>query len=301
MGLPRESIKLVAETVAALGLKGRALIIGKQEVYGDEAQVRRWLTDSGVRPADVPVRLSRIARLERTFQVEDTSVFELMGFAEVRNLDVSDYEGAEVIADLNRPLLDSLAAHRGHYQLLVDAGNSEHIFDVPQVLRNYHALVAPGGVVIHVLPSTNSVDHGFYMFSPTLFHDYYTANRWALRAEYFVRHGSPWTRSRAWVYQPGAFEKGGGPIFGEAAQFSVFVAAQKEAGSTCDADVQQSYYARLWRAGPGAVGKGGWRGAVKAALPPFILSCLRGLRDEVRYRRRTWGGAGRYLSGSRRL
>jgi hypothetical protein len=301
MGLPRESIKLIAETVAAMRLRGRALLIGKQEVYGSENQVKRWIEESGLRPAAACVRLSRIAQAERTFQVEDKSVFELMGFAEVANLDVSDYEGAEVIHDLNRPLPDTLADHRERYQLLVDAGNSEHIFELPQVLRNYHALLAPDGVVIHILPSTNSVDHGFYMFSPTLFHDYYTANRWRLRAEYFVRHGSPWSRSRVWTYRPGAFEKGGGPIFGGAAQYSIFVAAQKEGGATCDADVQQSYYARQWTdAAPPAADRG-WRGAVKNALPPFALSILRGLRDEVRYRRRAWGGAGRYLSGYRKL
>jgi hypothetical protein len=219
----------------------------------------------------------------------------------VKNLDASAYEGAELLADLNRPLPAAFDAHRERYQLLVDAGNTEHIFDVPQVLRNYHALVAPGGVVIHILPSTNSVDHGFYMFSPTLFHDYYTANGWDLRAEYFVRHGSPWSLSRVWVYRSGAFDEGGGPIFGEAAQFSTFVAAQKGPQSTCDANVQQSYYARAWTGAPPAAGGRGWRGRVKAALPPFVLSGLRGLRDELRYRRRTWGGASRYLAGYREL
>lgn len=303
MGLGRDSIKLIAETVGALRLGGRALVIGKQEVNGSERQVKRWIEESGCRAAAVRVRLSPVAQLERTFQVDDASLFELMGFGDVESLDVSPYEGARLLADLNRPLPATLAGHRGRYQLLVDAGSTEHVFNVPQVLRNYHELLAPGGVVIHILPASNYVDHGFYMFSPTFFHDYYTANRWTLRAEYFVRQGSPWSRSRVWVYRPGAFERGGGPIFPGRAQFFVFVAAQKDAASTCDADVQQGYYARAWAPTPPepAPGSRRWRRVVKTMCPPVMLRLLRGLRDEVRYRRRTWGGAGRYLTYYRDL
>ena len=101
-------------------------------------------------------------------------------------------------------------------------------------------------------PSHNHVDHGFYMFSPTLFHDFYDGERLALDAEYcfeFTRSGSapasdspPWRIRR---YTPGCLDAS--PTAASARrQVALFVVATRSGGATADRIPQQSYYRRFW-------------------------------------------------------
>src|SRR5690348_16878730 len=113
MGLPRTLIKLIAETVRDFGLRGRVLIIGKQDVWGTRKEVIRWLKESGVPPAECDVHISLKPDFARLGFVQDTSLFKLMGFREAIVLDNSSYEGAEVLHDLNVPLPTELLANLG--------------------------------------------------------------------------------------------------------------------------------------------------------------------------------------------
>jgi len=94
-----------------------------------------------------------------------------LGFDFVSSLDNSDYEGAEIVWDLNLPLNDSFVER---FDVVFDGGTMEHVFNTKQVLENIGKLLKIGGLAIHEVPSSNSVNHGFYSFSPILFQDYYS-------------------------------------------------------------------------------------------------------------------------------
>src|SRR6266542_2706970 len=138
MGLARGAIKLIAETVTGCKRGGRVLVVGKQEVWGTEGEIIRWLKESGLSPAACETQLALKPDFRRLHFIQDTSLFKLMGFREVVNLDNSDYEGAEIIGDLNRPLAEELLVKAGRFDLIIDSGCLEHIFNVPQVLKNFH-------------------------------------------------------------------------------------------------------------------------------------------------------------------
>ncbi len=81
----------------------------------------------------------------------------------------------------------------------------EHIFNFPQALINVFDLLKEGGIVIHVSPSHNHVDHGFYMFSPTIFPDYYKANQFRILKLYIFECGP--SHDEDWIvynYDPGS-------------------------------------------------------------------------------------------------
>jgi len=64
------------------------------------------------------------------------------------------------------------------------------------------SLLKPGGRIIFLSPSTNHVDHGFYMFLPTLFMDYLLANGFSIRTFYFIRYSlNSRKRRRAYAYE----------------------------------------------------------------------------------------------------
>ena len=91
---------------------------------------------------------------------------EAIGVQTLEILDVSDYENATIIHDLNTPIPDSL---REKFTIVVDIGTSEHVFNVTQSLENLRNLCRSQGHVLMVNPANNWLGHGFYQFSPELF------------------------------------------------------------------------------------------------------------------------------------
>lgn len=108
-------------------------------------------------------------------------LMQRLGATLVDSYDNSDYEGATHVADLNEPL-----APKRRYNTVIDCGCSEHIFNVPQALRNISLLCENGGQVIHVLPANNFCGHGFWQFSPELFFSLYSAANGYHETEVFL-------------------------------------------------------------------------------------------------------------------
>ncbi len=97
--------------------------------------------------------------------------FRGLGCERIESLDISGYEGANIIGDLNDPKLPEQIHQR--YDLIYDSGTIEHIFDAPTALRSLAALVRVGGAVVHATPSNGFMDHGLWQVSPDLFRAFY--------------------------------------------------------------------------------------------------------------------------------
>jgi hypothetical protein len=88
-----------------------------------------------------------------------------MGYQQIESLDYSSYEGATITHNMNQPIL------YGHeqYDYILDAGTTEHIFNVPQVCENIINLLKVGGIYVSIIPNNNLSGHGIYQFSPEFF------------------------------------------------------------------------------------------------------------------------------------
>ena len=102
---------------------------------------------------------------------------ERYGVDEYVDLDAND--SAAVKADLTAPLDEALYER---WRCIYNGGTLEHIFDVAAAFKNVHRLLAEGGVVIHALP-VSWFGHGFYNFTPRLFHYLAEANGYVCVAE----------------------------------------------------------------------------------------------------------------------
>jgi hypothetical protein len=267
MGIPRGTARLLLDEARARPFSGALLELGRMSVYVTEPELRGWAGEQGVALARVePVALSHQPELAAHGCLDDRSFFRLLGFESVASADVSGWEGADHVFDLNLPVPAPL---RGRFDAVFEAGTLQHVFDLPRVFANLHALLAPGGRVIHgMAPSSNHVDHGFHMFSPTLFHDFYTANGWRIEAFWFFEFFSYWYRGRffstPWkirAYEPGCLDELAYGRFGPPGgrQLALFVVAAKVEGATADRIPQQSLFARTpprvaTEAGSGRVG-----------------------------------------------
>jgi len=80
--------------------------------------------------------------------------------------DASDYEGANIILDLNSPPPKSMTES---YSCVIDLGTLEHVFHYSKALETAMSCVAKDGHLIIATPANNFMGHGFYQLSPELF------------------------------------------------------------------------------------------------------------------------------------
>lgn len=90
-----------------------------------------------------------------------------LGAKNVSSMDVSTYEGATLIHDLNQPVPPELEER---FDVVIDGGMLEHIFQFPVAIDNSMKMLKPGGHLILLTVANNNYGHGFYQFSPELVH-----------------------------------------------------------------------------------------------------------------------------------
>lgn len=233
MGIAKGMVSLLCEVKREIDFGGSILQLGKQKVFLDRNQLNQIFKKFDFLP---PLISDEI--------ISDESLFKALGFNVVESLDVNKYEGADIIHDFNKPVPHHL---KGKYDVVFDGGTLEHIFDFPQSLRNIYDLLKPNGIIIHGSPSHNHVDHGFYMFSPTVFYDYYSANNFGIVKSYIFEYKAAHDKHEWMIYNyaPGEidhmnFGGWGTDLLG------IFFVARKVSASSCDIIPQQGAYLKKW-------------------------------------------------------
>ena len=174
----------------------------------------------------------------------------MLGLGDVTVLDISAYEGAGLLLNLNDPLPE---AHHGKFGFVLDGGTLEHVFDMRQGIKNTADLLAPGGRVYHLSPLNNYVNHGFTQIQPTFYHDYYTANGFEDIRGLLVLHPRDNYSTQKWNFINYDHEVMGGTNSMFAAnetQMALYFTARKTVTSTSDKVPVQSYFARFNTARP---------------------------------------------------
>src|SRR6185437_8779109 len=232
MGLGRSAIALLLEEAALRPFSGKIATLGRQTIGANAEQIKAEFKRFGVVPKHEPTT------------VTDDQLFRMMGFSGVESIDNDDYENATHILDLNQNSMRPQIL--GQFDVVLDGGTLEHVFHVPNALRNALSLLKPGGRIIFLSPSTNHVDHGFYMFSPTLFMDYLLTNGFSIQTFYFIRYSlNSRKRWRAYAYERDSFRHFSiGSL--DSRPYMNFVVATKIPGATIDKIPQQTFYLDQW-------------------------------------------------------
>lgn len=142
---------LLAEKKRGISL-GRLLTLGRQEVYMTNREYDHVLKEVNVK---------------KNIETFGDDFFLGLGASSLEIMDASDYEGADIIHDLNEPISADLTSR---YDTVIDGGTLEHVFHFPNSIRTCMELVKPGGQLILITPWHNYPGHGFYQFSPELFY-----------------------------------------------------------------------------------------------------------------------------------
>ena len=124
--------------------------------------------------------------------------FELLRFREYHDIDFSENEGCTIVHNLNNRLSTK---HFNKYDLVIENGTLEHIFDIKTAIENIAGCVAEGGVVCHVSP-LDAINHGFYNFSINLYNDFYGANGFGDFKIFGLRYGTDWRVDQNVIVNP---------------------------------------------------------------------------------------------------
>lgn len=162
MGMLMYDALVLGRTVQELAERKSCLMLGVPTLnFKDEHFFQQWQTHPQLGDIDIGTRPFETA----------ADLFQNLGFETVSALDISDYEGADVIADLNDPTLPDTLGRQ--FDLIYDSGTIEHIFDAPTALRSLARMVKKGGAIVHATPSNGFLDHGFWQVSPDLYRTFY--------------------------------------------------------------------------------------------------------------------------------
>ncbi|HBJ82274.1 MAG TPA: hypothetical protein DDZ88_00030 [Verrucomicrobiales bacterium] len=232
-----------------LRFRGELLTLGVQDACFTTDRLREMALRYSLPPP--PSNWQPVVNNREPFKsrkhITGDSLWSYLGFNSVTSVDVSDYEEATTRLDLNEQHVPEKL--RGKFDVVFDGGTIEHVFHLPNALRNLHELTKVGGVIIHQTPSLPLIDHGFYMFSPTFFHDYYTANGYEIVDLQLVMYSVNWEHEPCWFtdYTPGclAWVSNKGYCF-PGMNFLVLGAFRKRESSTGDVIPQQGAYVKHW-------------------------------------------------------
>ncbi|WP_448950589.1 hypothetical protein [Labrys neptuniae] len=254
MGISRGGARFLLEEARNLPFSGAVLQLGRQHLFFTQENLDGWAALHSVQlDKNIPPENVRQPLLDPSF-LDDGSFFSELGFSVVESMDYSDFEQATHIHDLNKPIPRELA---GRYDTIYDGGTIEHVFDVRSSLTNIFEMLKVGGRIIHSSPSSNHVDHGFYMFSPTLFYDWYMTNGFIVHeCQIFLYTKDfdtmPW---RVYDYEPGCLDGLSFGGFNSGHLVGIYISAEKTDDSTCNIIPQQGMYVSRWESGSGAKGK----------------------------------------------
>lgn len=133
------------------------MMIGRQTINAKPCKLAPFLAAIGIPKSGVIGALSYEGFAEPLYQ--------MLGAKNVRSLDVSTYEQATDIHDMNEPLPPSLSKQ---FSVVHDGGALEHVFNIVQAFKNAADMVKVGGAFIQINTANNFMGHGFWQFSPEL-------------------------------------------------------------------------------------------------------------------------------------
>lgn len=138
---------------------------------------------SAIAPAESVVELGSQTWIGPKGKTSAEEFYRLMGWKRYQAIDIDGQWGA-LRLDINEMDQENVLEELGTFDLVTNNGTGEHLFNQDRVFRLAHALCKPGGLMVHVLPWTGWLNHGFFSFHPILFRDLAMANGYEIAALY---------------------------------------------------------------------------------------------------------------------
>jgi len=135
--------------------------LGSQDFWCPQTNLLKALCAAFGRPEPAPELLGTTNTQQKPARV----LYEALGI-QYSCVDVDGRVGTLTL-DLNFDRAP--AEHKSKYGLVTNHGTSEHLINQLNVFEMMHDFVRPGGVMVHAVPFTVHLDHGFFNYQPNFF------------------------------------------------------------------------------------------------------------------------------------
>lgn len=170
-------------------ITGKVLTLGRQTIAMTYEEVLEVMRQEGYFPSQNVLERTKIEYDQSTRVGEgynflsDISFFQLFGVTELASMDVTNYEHADIIHNLNYPIPQSLS-HQ--FDFIIDGGTFDHFFDVKIAFENVVKMLNCNGRILQWNAASNFTGGAYLSLGPDLFHDYYVLNKFADCKVYIV-------------------------------------------------------------------------------------------------------------------
>jgi SAM-dependent methyltransferase len=170
--------------------KNRVLDVGPQNVYHIKAaQLREFVSAQGstVSADYLEAEIKRLVHFSTPRPGDRTTL--LSELADLTNI---DYHSIDVCPGIKTEILDLNfdrlpATLTSAFDVVLNFGTTEHIFNQWNSFEVIHDAMKVGGVVYHQLPASGYLDHGYYCYTPLFFKELAAANEYEI-IDLFVTH-----------------------------------------------------------------------------------------------------------------
>ena len=180
---------LVKELVPFAREKGKVMSLARHGISTPPAIVKRYLENKAIN--------TQIDGYGWDVMMTSKELFKCFQFEHYDDVDFTAKEGCSLVHDLNMPIARE---YTNNYDLVFEVGTIEHVFDMKSVFSNIVSMLKVGGTVFHCSP-LSPINHGFYNFSPTIFHDVYRCNGFTDFHFFIVNHPQDYCNNHGIVYK----------------------------------------------------------------------------------------------------
>jgi hypothetical protein len=165
LGPPILALYRQLKTLGAFDGIDSVVELGSQGVWCPDPRLLTGLFEAFGRPTPPTSEIETYINKTGTGHASSRHLHERLGF----EYDCVDIDGnfRSLTLDLNFDQVPS--ERRGKYGLTTNHGTSEHIFDQRNTFKAIHDFTAAGGLMLHALPFTVHLEHGFFNYQPNLF------------------------------------------------------------------------------------------------------------------------------------
>ena len=183
---------------------GNLITLGAQSILLTPYNLKKIINQEKIKIK--PSLINKLDVLEKTKKfISRNEFFKLCGAESIKSLDVSGYQNADILFDLNDDILPKNLQETADF--IFDGSTIEHIFNIKNVLLNLNKILKKNGFIFHLSPLEGLSHDGFYQFGTCFFPETYQNNRYKIVShevfvfdyenkifndEFFYKEGKNW-------------------------------------------------------------------------------------------------------------
>lgn len=189
MGINKQSLKALLFENDHKRIYGKVLLIGRSTVCINYPSIQNLFKKFSLSPPNNNLKTKITKHQIDEYGVNDVELFHCLSneIEKIDVLDISKYEGAEVICDLNYPVSSELI---GKYDFIYDSSVLDNLFNPAEAIKNFSKILKPKGRYFGINVSSY-YPGAMVSCHPEWFYSFFAINNFYDAKVYVTEHKSP--------------------------------------------------------------------------------------------------------------